>query len=529
MACATYSRIKTQSDFSDGSGDGSESDDSSHSGCTIFDSRDGDSRCSNGPGTEKDFFNRLQRLPKSPLCGSWPQEIIGIVYHYHDSRHGQEPVPMGMICGPALRWTFCNIGWQMVYFLGLMPIGSQFLKCTPNGLGRTPAWWSITLMPVVALSLWFEVQAVPFVLVPMLQVNDRFAIKIPGKKVAVRARVWLAVQLWMSFLSISNTANICAFSTRVMAATQCGREAEANGRVAMGRIWNEVINQSFFLSHFDSVSLQWIGFGFWLLSFSPFVFTLLWSWPVPNSQSVTYDVVVDGNPKGPIQYRTMTGAKVNHGMALSFLSEACGMASVLNCVSLEYAQKKFKMQLASSDPDWVVKCLEHAKGQCVRSVVRTFFGGTLKNALQLNLQITVYACLRASQVIMQEPEGLMPEMLYSIVLGIFSVLLILQDTWATCRFAHGAPDDIKVALASLNKQKRKVASKKAADIQGHTSKLFCLKVWLVFLTVFCCCLFLYAIAKLSMSFVCESAIWNVSGCVDVERIALSTMHPSVLP
>mmetsp|Transcript_57658 Transcript_57658/g.166986 ORF Transcript_57658/g.166986 Transcript_57658/m.166986 type:complete len:528 (+) Transcript_57658:58-1641(+) len=519
---AVYSRLKEKSDSGESDGDlsstSSGSDGSEH-GCSVFDSRELDSGSSDR--TEKHFLHRLHRLPKRPPFGSWPQEIQEITYHYHHSRNGDEPVPMGLICGPALLWAFRNVGWQMAYFLCLMPLGTPFLECTPNGLGRTPSWWFITLLPVVSVSLWFEMRAVPYVLVPMLQVIDHFAIKLPGRRVRLRACPWLLVQFWMSFLNVSNSANICAFTMRVMAEKRCSKEAEEHGHVPLGRIWEEVISQSFLLDRLDQVSLPWIGLGFWLLSFSPLLFAVLSSWPAPSALPVTYEVCTDGTPKGAIQYNSLLGHNANHGTAVSYLSEACGMTSVLNCASLDYAKSKFNMQLGSPhDKAWVAKCLNHAEGQCVRSLVRTFFAGTLKNALQLNLQITVYACRRASQVLMHEPEELMPEMLYSILLGIFSVLLILQDTKATWTFADEAIKNKKIYEAMM--PIRAQGGELATDLDSRIQRLRCLATLLLLLAVVCGGLLIYAIAKLSMSFGCESAVGNINGCVDLAHLANAT-------
>jgi len=454
---------------------------------------------------ETDYYQRCDRLHHTPYLPPTPwwawTEEVALVAQRCAHMHPPEPVPLGRVAGPAVRLTLATLVLQLVFFSLFMPASVVVAYCSEDGYAQLPNGWYITLLPIGLSCLALEMEALKYTVIPKLQVLQHFKLMYPMSFMKVKAGFWIMQVLAVSSVGIVNTANIGAFTAMLVKAHTCPGHEIING------VWCQVMQQSLLSFATDLLGLPKIVFVMWLLSFSHWWFAMGASIP-RCSEDVYYGVCVDDTSlMKKTQYKVLIGLESNHGSALFNLAEANGMAGVID-QGLNYARKKAEMQWRQRVPNRNTRCMQHAIGSTVRAIQRTILAGGLKNAFQVNMQVTMLAIRRAVSVYSGEVVLGQHVAMASLCLGFVTLFGLLSDGRKAIAFAWEVMENVHTSEDRTEQDK--------ATLRELTR----LTRTLIILTLVCMGFVLYTMFKLYMTFTCPSAISNLNGCVNIDNLML---------
>lgn len=474
-----------------------------------------DSRAtSHGEDHTTDYYERLHKLrenhvflPPTP-CWAFNEEVVEVARRCAH-RRPPEPVPLGRVAGPAVRLVLASLVLQATFFFFFMPVTVVVAECSSDGYAKVPRFWYVVLVPLGLACVSLELQALRYTVVPKLQVLQHFRLIYPLSFIKVKAGFWLIQVICLSMLHIINTANIGTFTAMLIKAQACPASEMIDA------IWCQVMDQSLLRFATEQLGLPKIAFAMWTLSFCHWFFAIAAS--VPSfGEDAHYSVCVEETPEliAKTQYRVLIGLESNHGTALFNLAEANGMVGIVD-QGLHYAKKKSDLQWNANVSHRNVKCMRHASGAVVRAMQRTILAGGLKNAVQVNMQVTMLAIRRTVALYTGEPILGQHIAMASVVLGFMTIGGLLSDGRKAIAFAWEVLDVVGES------QRTQEDEEMLADLTRHTYTL-------MFLTIGCCFFVLYAVYKLCMTFTCPTAISNLTGCVNLEGFLSNPGTASIL-
>lgn len=296
------------------------------------------------------------------------------------------------------------------------------------------------------------------------------------------------------------------------------RTDTCNGEIVTD-IWQATLRQSVFEflgSSLELVSFHRLVFVVWVFSFIQLAYPWLYSTPACGEDPVDY-VVAFPKPGFEIateklQFDNLLGQKdTNLGNALYALAEGAGLG-LLNLHQPWYARYKLITQLQmlehqeALELDEISKPMGILRGELERGKVRFLLVAVAENAVQINLQITLLAIRRALE------DRLHWKMLLSIVTS----MIVCTIRVFTCS------DLIIFSGAVQRKVKKRLKEKlNTEDAQHITEQLTAIKSdtkGFKVIALLYAALLIYALVQLGMTYVCETSVWTIRGCVDLSEL-----------
>lgn len=440
-------------------------------------------------------------------------------------------VPMGLCVGPAVPLARAGAIVAWVGMLFLSAVSFPFSNCTEDNYAVYPQWLWLIFAPIVAVRFYLEWKCLQFTTIPYIQVTSSF--RFLGCLVSFR---W-----WFVWVIALGLLNMFDFGTDAFFTGVSLRTERCKGQ-RITEVFHIVMRHSAlrFIPLVGHLRFSTIVVVVFLMSFLQLVFPLLVSTP-RCGEKPDYVVGVDlpDGRKCKLQFTNLFGMNMNLGNALCILGESAGMASVqtLNPWFSRYKDQQIWMEAFHGDEEvneenmthqmgCLMRSLSGVRGELERGVVRYGLQAVLENAIQANLQVTLFAIHRA---VMNEKK-IQVQALTSILITLLQAsmrFIIVHEL-----FTFSAHVQLKVAEAKkVIEASNAETSCHIHDLQragfrtqwGLEHELRAVKRYTILMKLICFLFVLaicYAIAKLVAAFVCKESVWNISGCVDLSSLNL---------
>lgn len=419
-----------------------------------------------------------------------------------------DTVPMGLCVGPAVPGAKAAVVFELVTAIGLACLAYATSECTLRCFAEYASWVWLVATPVIVVRLAMECYCVRFALIPYIQVCKSFRFLGCCK---VSFYPWLFLG---TLLSIINQLDVI---TDAFFAAASAKTDTCNGEI-VSVIWQATLRESIFGflgSLLEFFSFHRLVFVVWVTSFIQLAYPWLYSTPACGEDAVDY-VVAFPKPGSRIateklQFENLLGQKdTNLGNALYALAEGAGLG-LLNLHQPWYARYKLITQLLMLEHkeelelDEILKPLGILQGELERGKVRFLLVAVAENAIQINLQITLLAIRTALE----------SRLHWKMLLSVVTSIIVCTIRVFTCR------DLISFSGVVQKKVKRLKESLKTEDAQHITEQLMAIKAdtkGFIVIALLYAALLIYASVQLGMTYVCENAVWNIGGCVDLSEL-----------
>jgi hypothetical protein len=188
------------------------------------------------------------------------------------------------------------------------------------------------------------------------------------------------------------------------------------------------------------------------------------------------------------------------------LSEASGLASIQNLTVTS-----IQMQIGSVENYFIPQKINMIVHLCSSITSRMFNTLLLENSFQINIQVTLFAVSRF--ITKGENHKAQIQVIASLALSILLTLCKLAEAKSFLTFAVQTQTEVLEGLEGPYSHYR-------TDYPHVSRGVVTLRraIWTV---RFCCIILivtlLYAAVKLSAAFLCEDSMWNVTGCVEMNK------------
>jgi hypothetical protein len=285
----------------------------------------------------------------------------------------------------------------------------------------------------------------------------------------------------------------------------------------------------------------------WTLTWVKMAYSLLTATP-SCGEDVDYAIGTHDNTgkQHRLQFKDMTGERMNFGDALFMLAETAGMGSIQSFSpwfpqSKERAVRQHALATCSSSFD-PMRSLALLRGELRRGLVRFGFVAVCENSVQVNLQITLLALSRS----VHRWSNFEKRAFMSITVCLVLSVLRLVSVMGLLRFAA----EVLKAIAKFEEQEGNNIDLEAEGMAGSLSVqttpssswhlhqpgwtlesekklvgryVMCIKLFAAGFTV----LLVYAMVKLAAAYICEDSLFNVlGGCVHLPD---DIVNPHVVP
>lgn len=442
-----------------------------------------------------------------------------------DTEFADKPsVPMGLSVGPGIPLLRVTLITIIAYMSAMTVLTGYESQCTDTSYAVYPIWLWLPFLPLIFFRCYTEWRCLSYAAIPYIQVVGSF--KILGKDASVQC--WLA---WASFLTLLNCMDICTDSFFVGSTF---RTASCPGEM-ITEIWHYTMSESKVVFWLASVPFAHVCLTFFALAFLQVLWPIISTTPSCEESRVDYKIGgkdPDSGEKYILEFANIYGAKTNMGNALYALAEGCGM-STLQTHNPWYPRQKVQ-QILDNQKDQEQRLMgaySVLRGELERGLVKYGLNALLENALQANLQISIFAMSRAS---LGQHKHMQWQQLFSIAIGIILGLVRASLVFELVRFYRQVTDEKTKAsdqtyqeLASDDE-----AGKEPSFRMRHRGSLLtwgsdkeeilCRRLMIIVLVMWSMFIGLmsYAVAKLIMCFICDDSVWNVTGCVDLSHLNL---------
>lgn len=424
-----------------------------------------------------------------------------------------EALPQTIIAGPGVLWAYLGntIIWVFFVVYTIYATGQAYCADGNNAsnieYAKYPLYVWVPFAFMLGLCLFCELKSLAYVLIPQVQVTEKFMMLFCIDFSKLPFGVWLSMMLSYSIFShVDFATNALFVATTQKSFTTCG--AKDNMQMA----WQETIAKSWvsyvpYAHEFDSI-VQFC----WCLMLLQGVFAVLDAVPV---LPCFVDYGCGGGFHRRYTYRTVIHREQNHGAALASLQVVGRMSSAAFQAEV-YARRKFQARYAElqailvrgqdvreAKAKWTV-CKDHARGQLCRGIIVFGLIGVCESGLFLHAQLSLAALVCA---VTGQPVTSNQQILFSLVLSfamafkrVFDAILAL---WFNCKQAS----DLKESAEGLDRQIQD------AHVNNERRLRLFFSIYVAYIA-----LLLWAVGKLVALFVCPHGLWNFSGCVELEQL-----------
>mmetsp|Transcript_44487 Transcript_44487/g.99632 ORF Transcript_44487/g.99632 Transcript_44487/m.99632 type:complete len:421 (+) Transcript_44487:3-1265(+) len=409
-----------------------------------------------------------------------------------------------------------------------------------------PYWIWLCAVPFAVLHFIQEVRIFRYTAVPYFQVVGRFQM----------LHIHLGPELWIGINAVKSLAfqgavfSNAVFAARTFATSHCLLPyhgavdgSDFTKQTSFDEIWHITLRQSNFVFFMRDVPLSAQVLFFWLLSFAPLVHAILESLP-SDRWLWELDYTLDGGRSGSAdnssEYQNVLGGTCTFGDAVIMLSSGLGMY-LIDEQSPSYPRTKTYQTLdkilerlkqsahldeksVSSSQDALSNMRQpleiYTRNALTRCFLKVITLGLFNSALQIHVQISVYAMFRATS----KNKAVDFQRLLSIGLSLGSALFLLISVEKVIFYAYTAISKVELVMAHINESAQPVTwndlknyfAWRAAEMQviRYRSHLR-LSTY-----AFMACIS-FAILKLFMAFRCEDSLWNLGSsrsCVNLSAV-----------
>jgi len=343
--------------------------------------------------------------------------------------------------------------------------------------------------------LALEYRCLQYTVLPFAQVtgNFRFAVKVSYV-------AWLVLVGCLSVVNKVDMASDSLFLAVALRTDQC-----QGSEVQLSKVWTETMRQSM-MPFLHGIRISTITLACYLVMFMQLLYPLAQSTPTWGDSP---DLIVGKN--GKAEFRNILGHNMNLGDVLMILGEASNMAS-LQALNPIYARSKEQYKWRQERNP--TRSLIFLRNELLRGVVRIGLVALLENAVQLNIQTTLFSMNRA----VFEGKYWQTQTLASILLSLMTSGSKVLGFWQCWKFYRSVnrrihelmeetEDDLVVGSPSLHQHEFDLARK------------YMVLLWVMIVVFFLLCS--YACCKVVAAFVCKESVWNLTGCVDLPASALT--------
>lgn len=456
---------------------------------------------------DKEAYDFRVNMPGLPIK-AYPKRIKDLARKFADK--GMD-VPLGVTAGAAIPMVAVALMVKWGFAPSFLILAWHASKCSDDGYAFYEWWVWAALLPTELAIMGIEYQCHRLVCVPQYQVLKCH--KVLGVKVPYY--VWAFASGLLSALHSLDVASDGAFVGTYLKGTSCAVHNQ------MQQMWELLLQESMFggVASF-APSLTFLVIGSWAVTYLQLLYTMMETVPLACDDSgcclcscpeVDYEMATENREDNyRTEYHTVLCRSLvqNHGAALISLAEACGMHSVAS-EDMIYADCKAQEQFRNRNSAKELHYIHHVLSHIRRGVLRTFLVGALSNGWQLNLQVTFFMIrlrLRAKSGVRDSSDW---QVFLSLALSGLALFGRIVDGYKRVTLAYAWISKFRLAISELQHQAHKDKAEKS--LRSFMAYVFSLGV----MTFICAAWCLYALLKLVMSmYVCEHALWNITGCVD---------------
>jgi len=396
-----------------------------------------------------------------------------------------------------LIWSF----WAFCPFAGLF-----LSQCKEEGLATNPGVLIALYIPVLALALYWEVQAHSFIMPVEVKYLDKW--QLLGK--ARSLKVFYAFSLGVSFLGHLDLATTGVFMARLVKTSQCSSDLE--------RIWSSVVAQSFMRMLPSITTLVVVGY---LLMLPQLILALLGGIPKCNeiqSHSLLhtevgddwYDLDWETHRSKWDAMHTLLGGDGCAGHEL-----VSALASSARAGLLTSRNTKFVVGASSG---YSVRVYREYRSSIVNKMrvvaLRGLLNFLLEGAVQANIQVTTLALARALS------QGA-PADGFTALSSVLSLAMLVYNVGVTGTTLAQLTDRVwgKIQLSrALMPNEVDNGAELDSDEEMEQRRGRIVALWIIYgvSSMLSLGLAAYAGVKLLAAvFVCPMGVWNLSGCVQM--------------
>jgi len=492
----------------------------------------------------------VEPIPRWAVC----KEVLDLLGKWEKAKKGSAPIPIRCCCGPAIVSGVKGVIVLVVAVIAFFFLGFAHTTCTENSYPGTLMW--IACLPFGLARLGIEFRCLRYALLPYLQVVKRFTIW----KQQVSFNCWLVFMATLSIVNMLDFVTDVLFFATTYRLQMCDWDRVEHAWKMLGR--TSLPGEFLGSMYYNNLSLRGTTMLFYVLSLVQVFYSLLEACPRPRGfEKVEYIVGLDDDrPDDPhcFEYEScaswlftrlpgqMEGEKTNHFEALISISDASGMASISQMTDgypYHSAQNKIgsEKNLAKMVPLSVLRNqLPHLLSSCSKKAFLTMF---LESALQINLQITVLGLKRALNITQNEMQALF-SIIISLLVAVFQISKAIYKPWVQstelmkqAEVTQKSFDDYfpaeEARQSAEQKEKRETDDQTKAIFQDTNSPLHPYdyyrreytrhykflqwrRCWIPLFGLLTLVPIIYGVVKLVfVLFICEDAMWNITGCVDM--------------
>lgn len=417
---------------------------------------------------------------------------------------------MRLCSGPGIQMARCGTALLWVSLLAITIAAYHFQGCSEDGkVAVMPLWIWLLWVPALVVCFILELECLKLTTIPYWQALKHFKIL----KMQVSFRVWCATMFCMSFLHRLDMATDGFFVANSLADANCRGDR-------LGEVWQIVMQKSVFRNMGLDQILQFhrvVAASFCFLGIQ-LVYALLQSTHRDPCGQVDY-IIGNKNEDGSdavLNLTTVLGEERNFGDALHILGESMGAAS-LTSQKPSFPQKKADLLLeAEHVPDKDVdQALDYVRNCLVQGTVLLGSIALTENAFQINLQVSVFAMKRAlSKDSLWQYHWMtkLASLCLCLVMSLEKIKVgidLLRSSNDVCRRVTAAIRSGKTA-----RSEKEIRDSKAMKLVDRYFGVMVLILCILVLAT------LYAVAKFVAVFLCDDSVWNVTGCVNIDRDSL---------
>eukprot|EP00439_Symbiodinium_sp_Y106_P019961 s2695_g2.t1 len=455
------------------------------------------------------------------------------------------------IAGPAYKLLFetvvASVLGPTVIFI-LVYWGSS----CENGMDKpVPYWIWFCALPFAVLHFVQEVRIFRYTVVPYFQVVGRFQML----KVQMGPELWILINAAKSLAFQGAVFSNAVFAARTFATSHCplpyhGHTAEGDfsTNTSFDEIWQITLRQSSFVFFMRDVPLSAQVLFFWLLSFAPLIHAILES--LPSDQWIwELDFTLDmekpnGQPAGAAdnsgEYQNFLGGTFTFGDSVMMLSSGLGMYLIdeqspsypraktyrvldklLHCLKKDHGNDDKAVTSSQEALNNMRQPLQiYTRNALTRCFLKVITLGLFNSALQIHVQISVYAMFRATA----QNKTVDFQRLVSIGLSLGGALFLLINVEKVLFYGHTAIRKVEDVMAHINESSMPVTWKDLKNYFAYRSaemQVIRYRSYVRYSAItFVLCIGL-AITKLCMVFRCPDSMWNLGShhsCVDLASV-----------
>eukprot|EP00929_Paragymnodinium_shiwhaense_P027760 TRINITY_DN16217_c0_g2_i1.p1 TRINITY_DN16217_c0_g2~~TRINITY_DN16217_c0_g2_i1.p1 ORF type:complete len:481 (-),score=48.12 TRINITY_DN16217_c0_g2_i1:63-1505(-) len=417
-------------------------------------------------------FCKLGGIPACVVAQSALEETIVLTGISEDEAAAQ-----------CMHWG--EVGLIIVMFQQLFIYSlTRYSSTCVDGSVKMALWVWLALVPLLACRAYAELRIVQWMLLVVLHRNND--LRIGGIQTSVV--VWLIVYGVFSLLNTLDIGTDSMFAAVTSSTVSCGKGD------TLKQLWRSTWAQSVF-AHFSipAPDIDVIVMSAWLLSFVQLL------WPAVTSLERRYVTAFSSAGYERNYQSSLMGKNVFFADVVWDLGDASGMATISK-FQLEKEKQQVKTSVENAIENW-----GYVDGLVDAMPKRVFLTWLAENALQINLQTTMFALTKAAAARDGSMYAMSSQMqaLASISISILATLVKLLE----------AREWLLLVSPLVGAQRPQTSQSEmelveAFQVRARRARWF---VW--FGCIALVGTLAYALAKLVGAFVCRDMLLNITGCV----------------